>query len=96
MVRQNKWLDAFLDFFVVAQFVRGLGEEPEGLQVQIKGKERGSGQGTSPVIKMRSMDGKGAFMKYNVCFIYLYMFWGFKYQMGWAEWVKSTSVSHWN
>lgn len=71
MVRQNKWLDAFLEFFVVAQSVQGLGEAPEGLQVQINGKERGSGQVASPVIEMRSLDRKGTIMKYNVCFIYL-------------------------
>lgn len=29
MVKQNKWLDAFLDFFVVTQSVRGQGEEPD-------------------------------------------------------------------
>lgn len=58
---------------MVAQSVRGLGEEPEGLQIQINGKERCSRQGASPVVKIRSLDGKGAFMKYNVCFIYLYL-----------------------
>lgn len=58
---------------MVAQSARGLGEEPEGLQVQINGKERCSGQDAAPVIKIRSLDRKGAFMKYIVCFIYLYL-----------------------
>lgn len=47
----------------------GLGEELQGLQVPINGKGRGSRQGATPGMKIRSLDGKGL-LRNIICVLY--------------------------